>query len=248
VDHVILVSPAEPAPVKRSFELACAGAGLRWATSAIVEPMGVDFAWTDGAGNEFVGMQRKELKDFIASAVQDDRLQREIGQMRGRVSCPMVVIEGKIKFTNDDVLLWNSWGQTITRKQWDGMLFSLAHQGVHVRFTQSIDETTRLIVNYYQWSQKERHSSLMTRPGPTSVWGRVDNRDYAIHLVQGLPGIGYELAARIVDRCSEGGAGMVPFVWREDVTRDVLTSVDGIGKVKADKILNLLGRAGHQDG
>jgi ERCC4-type nuclease len=240
----ILVSPAEPAVMKRALELVIATgeAGVSMLSSATTEKMGLDFAWVD-ARDEFCGVQRKELKDFIASATVDDRLSREIGQMRGLVEVPVIIIEGKVKWTADDALLWNGWGQTITRRQWHGMMYSLALQGVHVWTTENMAGTARMIYDYHAWSQKARHNSLMTRPGPRSAWGSLDHRDYAIHLVQGLPGVGYEIAARIVDKFAAEGRGMIPFKWDDVVDESWLTGIDGVGKVKADKILRAINGA-----
>lgn len=238
----ILVSPAEPASVKLALEQAAMSAEtvggeamVRIVSSPTTERMGLDFAWVD-ARDQFCGVQRKELKDFIASATQDDRLSREVGQMRSLVEVPMVVIEGRLKWTTDNVLLWNSWGQKITRRQWHGMMFSLALLGVHVLRTNDVRETARMVVDYHLWSQKDRHSSLMQRPGPTSPWGTPSNRDYAIHLVQGIQGVGYETAAKIVDKAG----GKVPFQWKTGISRDWLTEIHGIGSVKADKILRAI--------
>lgn len=179
------------------------------------------------------GVQRKELKDLIAS-VGDGRLAKEVVQMRAAgVPIPMVIVEGSIRFDTAGNLVWNSWGQTFTKNQWRGMLWSLMNEGVHIEYTKDVQETVEFIQTYGRWTLKAKHSSMMRRPGPFSPWGKVTNEDYAVHLLQGFDGLGTDRAKAIVKHF-----GKVPLAWT--VTERELMEVPGIGKTLARKMLEAL--------
>lgn len=216
----LLISPAEPVAIRAIGKV-----------SQLPERNGVDFMFP--AQGKWVGVQRKELHDLISS-IADGRLQRELGQM-GKLDIAMLIIEGPIKWTLDGALMLSGYGQPFTRKQLYGLMWSVRRKGVWVERTESMDETIEVVEMLEAWATKAKHSSLDRRPGPTSVWGKPDHIDYARHLVMGLPGVGPELAARIVERF-----GGVPFGWR--ITEDELREVQGVGKVKAKAIYGALGR------
>ena len=62
------------------------------------------------------------------------------------------------------------------------------------------------------------------RPGPVSMWGKADNREWQMHLLQGLPGIGVEMAGRVLDELG------MPLQW--SVTEEELLRVPGMGPKK----------------
>jgi ERCC4-type nuclease len=195
--------------------------------STLPERYGCDVAWP--ANGQWWGVQRKEIKDFIAS-VQDGRLAKEIGQMRQTVM-PTVVLEGRVRFTAG--MLDGVYGKGVTEQQYRGMVYSLARQGVVLLRSEDQRGTAAEVKYLYAWSQKDRHGGLMKRPGPTHQWGKADNRDFQEHFLMGLPGVGPELAGRIIDRF-----GGVPMACT--VTGEELMTVDGIGKQKAAALYQAL--------
>lgn len=214
------VSPAEPEVLRRIGEV-----------SSVPEQYGVDFLWR--AHGQWWGVQRKEVKDLLAS-VTDGRLSKEVQQMRSSVGEAMVIIEGSVTWTVEGVLMTKGYGNGMwTRSQWDGLMFSLLHEGAKVIRSGGLKETADLVKGYETWSMKEKHMSLKGRPGPQVMWGRPGNKDYQIHLLMGLPGVGYELAKRIVEHF-----GGIP--WRWTVTRRDLMEVEGIGKGKVERIFGAL--------
>jgi len=200
--------------------------------SSVPEEYGADFLWR--AHGLWWGVQRKEVKDLLAS-VADGRLSKELAQMKSLES-PLLIIEGTTTFTVDGVLMSRgSWGQDWTRQQWNGLSFSVLNMGVGIVRSSGLKETAGLIRGYKVWSEKEKHAGLKTRPGPQVKWGRPGNKDFQIHLLMGLPGVGYELAKRIVERF-----GGVPWYWT--VTEEQLMQVEGVGKKKAEAMLRCLER------
>ena len=203
--------------------------GLATEVSMLPERYGCDILWR--ARDSWWGVQRKEIKDFIAS-IQDGRLAREVAMMKP-LPIKVVIIEGRVKWSTDDVLMIGSWNTNITRTQFEGMLMSLMEKGVHVTWTGSTRETARWTRQFAKWSSKLRHGSLERRPGPVSPWGNVSDEDWADHLLQGFDGMGTEKAKAIVKHF-----GGVPMQWT--VTEADLMQVPGIGKVLARRLLNAL--------
>lgn len=229
-DIEICVAPTErhPAMVRIAHKI-----------SNLPEQYGCDAIWR--SNGQWWGIQRKEVKDFIAS-VTDGRLAKELGQMKGHVTIPLVVIEGKLQWTSDGTLLNGSgYGRPITKTGYHGMLFSIVHEGANVFFTGSTDETAELIQHLAAWSQKETHTSLKTRPGPDqqSVWGKATNEDWARHFLQGFPGIGAGMAQAIIDHF-----GGIPLQWTVSIPE--LLKVPGIGKARAKALIDTFKKEEHQ--
>jgi DNA excision repair protein ERCC-4 len=192
-----------------------------WLCTNLPERYGVDFLWR--AKGSYCGAQRKELGDLLAS-VSDGRLAKEVQQMQ-MLMTKFLIIEGWPKWTDEGMMI-GQYGRAWSATQWRSMLRGVSAMGVVVEQSSCLETTRTLIEDLVSWTRKE-HRSLTRRPRPVSSWGKADNRDYQLHLVQGLPGVGPELAERIVDRFG------VPFGWR--VTREELAGVQGLGskKIKA---------------
>lgn len=210
----MLVSPAEPATLREPFTV-----------SALPERYGADFLFI--ANRQWVGIQRKEIKDFLAS-LYDGRLAKELAQLQS-IPYRVLVIEGNISWTNDGFMLHGSdYGRKVSRKQWKGLLWSVRAKGVWVEFSDNWIDTLGILGWLEEWFKKSKHNSLDTRPGPDSLWGKPSNRDYQKHLIMGLPGVGVELAERIIDKFG------MPFTWK--ISKEDLLCIDGIGVKKAEAI------------
>jgi ERCC4-type nuclease len=214
----MLVSPTEPPSLRALGK-----------TSLVPEQYGVDFLFSS---TEFglVGVQRKELKDFVAS-VQDGRLSKELGMMK-RLGLAMLVLEGRPTWTNDGLL-------TLTSTRWSmsqhlGTLWSVQLSGCWTSTTSTAQETSTLISAFMRWTAKPRHIGLESRPGPAAdEWGKVGNREWGIHLLQGFRGIGPVQAAAIYDHYRS-----VPLMWKVGLLD--LLDVPGIGNTRAERLLEAL--------
>lgn len=211
----MLVSPAEPRVLRELGN-----------TSSAPEKHGADYLWyakTIG----MVGVQRKEINDLIAS-INDDRLAREIPLLQ-RLDLAMVVIEGRLEWTNDGFLYGTSSGWS--RAQFLGTLWSLQLSGLLIGFTHSLTETTTYLSLFYRWTQKDRHSGLLRRSSKAKdEYGIASDRAWQVFVLQGFPGLGYERARAIVDHY-----GGLPLQWTAK-----LDEVDGIGKTTAGRLSRLL--------
>lgn len=182
----------------------------------------------------WVGIQRKELKDLIAS-VQDGRLSKEVMQMSacGRLHIKVLLVEGKAQWTTDGVFMGSGFGASWTLAQQRGLLWTARLNGLWVDFTDSIQDTRVWLRMMEQWAGKAKHDSLGKRPGAIGAWGKPDSKEFGCHLLQGLPGVGPELATRIIKHF-----GGVPWLWSVGVNE--LMEVQGIGKKKASEMMNAL--------
>jgi ERCC4-type nuclease len=234
---VILVSPAEPAPVCAALD----ERGVDWERSTHPENFGVDFLWR--ANETWWGVQRKTLPDFVAS-FRDGRLQREVAQMRGKVSMPVLVVEGNVGFTMDGLLMCGSRIERITREQWRSMMWTFASWGITVDFVPTTMASVQYVIDMVRWTEKAKHTSLTARPKLVdSAWGTPTNRDWGIHILQGFDGVGPELAGAIFDHF-----GRVPLSWttRSPGGTTVLAyepdllDIPGVGKGRAKKLIEAL--------
>lgn len=176
-----------------------------------------------------VGIQRKELSDLVAS-VRDGRLQKELAQMKA-LPLAAFLIEGKEQWTNDGLAMWSSsW----TRSQHLGTLWGIQSRGFWLAYSQDLTQTIAWLSAFEKWLAKERHVSLAVRPGQraSSVWGTSASEDYALHFLQGIPGVGIDIAKKIYDRFG------VPIAWT--ITDLDLQQIPGIGQKKAAAIISAL--------
>lgn len=164
------------------------------------------------------GIQRKEVKDLVASVRSSDRFSREVGQMK-QCNYGAWIIEGKWNWTQDGQSMAV---QNFDRAQYQGVVFSLLWHGYWVLLSDNPAQTCDIITHLMTWLEKDRHTSLLRRPNPVSEWGTPDSREWAIHMLQSIEGISYELASRIFDHF-EG----LPLAWT--VTKDDFLEIDGIG-------------------
>lgn len=210
----MLVSAAEPASLRTLGQY-----------SPLPESLGVDFLITCSLG--LVGVQRKEVHDLIASR-SDGRLARELAQMK-QLDVGVLLVEGRLKWTSDGQLSTShsKW----TRDQHLGLLFSIQSQRLWVNSSESLSESREYLSRLEKWMVKETHKGLNTRPKPQTSWGQLTDRDFGIHLIQGIDAIGPGVAGAIFDRFG------VPFTLT--VTKKDLESVPGVGPKRAEKIVRM---------
>lgn len=177
-----------------------------------------------------IGVQRKEFpNDFLAS-IHDGRLNMQVAQM-AQLDMAVLLLEGKQHWTTDGKLIRDRGGKRNgwSRSQHRNYLASVQMRGIHIQHSDSLIDTCAYLCDLQLWGNKGEHSSLRGRGAAQGdSWGRVTNRDYALYVIQGLPGIGPKQAAAILDTVG------FPFGLR--VTVEKLMTVPGIGKGRAEKI------------
>jgi len=175
-----------------------------------------------------IGVQRKEINDLLAS-LADDRLAREIPLLQ-RLDLAMVLIEGRLEWTNEGLLLGVS--SPFTRAQLLGVVWSLQLSGLSIGCSTSTTDTTQFLSLFYRWTMKNRHTGLLRKSQKASrdEYGQRTDRAWQIFTMQSFPGLGYERAKAIVDHF-----GGLPLQWTGK-----LDDVAGIGKTTADRLERLL--------
>ncbi len=216
----LVIAPTEPPSFKAIADV----------ISMAPERMGVDAMWaTKNWG--MVGVQRKEFGDLLAS-VADGRLAREVAQMQ-RLGLAVLVIEGRPRWTADGELVdrFRRWSKSSHR----GLVRSVQSKGVWVETSENTADTIEAVQDMIKWTAKDRHGSLDRRPKPTGAWGQASERDFALHLLQGIDGIGPVVAEAILDRFNN----QVPWMWT--CTFEELLTVPGLGPKTAEKAWAALG-------
>lgn len=216
---MLWVSPAEPP------ELRALGR-----THSLVEKYGSDFMFaTPTAG--LVGIQRKQFpEDFLASLRGNDRVSREL-QMMKSLDVGIWILEGMGNWTNDGFLVYGGRYKYFEYELW-GFQLTLGTMGFNLFRVRDMRATKLLIERIQLWAAKPDHDSLLVRPKP-GQWGTAGSREWAIHFLQGLPGIGHASAEKILDAF----AGKLPF--RPDFRFDELEFA--IGPAKARVVCELFG-------
>ena len=214
----LLISPTEPTEIKRLGR-----------TSSKPEKYGADILWF--AHRLKFGVQRKQFPgDFLAS-LYDDRLYKEMAQMKA-LDRGILVLEGYGDWTDDGHLIDR---RRFTKRQMFNLINSVAFEhGVPVTRVRNVNETVQAVTSFYAWSEKVDHRSLETRPNPGSMWGKATSREWQLHVLQSFEGVGPKQAAAILDHF-----GKVPIRW--EVTAKELMEVKGIGKMTAEKLMRALG-------
>ena len=217
----MLCSPTEP---KRLRDLGT--------TSSEPERHGADFLIV--AGKRRIGVQRKEFPSDLLASLTDSRLYGQLPLLRD-LEHAVLIIEGRGRWTEDGELIGTKY-QRFTKQQFNGLLFSIMFEfGIPSMIVKDMDETAEVLGLLDAWAAKSKHMSLRSRSGPSkNSFGSSSKAHLAQHLIQGFPGIGPELAGRIVTHF-EG----VPLTWTHSV--EELMEVEGLGKVKAQAMYDALG-------
>ena len=217
----IIVAPTEPVALRKLGRV-----------SLVPETMGCDVLVI--AGGKKIGVQRKEVGDLLGS-LDDGRLAMQLAQMStAALDARVVLVEGELAWSRDGTLL-GTWsgrgGRAWTRKQIVSVQWSLAAEGVWWVEARGLEDTCAWITETEAWWAKgvDGHRGIRGRPAAPSAWGRARNVEWAAWVLQGWPGIGAELARRIVQEYG------LPVQWT--LTVEQLAKVKGISKERAAKII-----------
>lgn len=214
---IVIVSTTEPKNLRNQ----------PWAiTSTAPEEFGCDVLVFGEAVT--VGIQRKAVPDLIAS-MGDGRLSEQQILMEGLSGIPMVVIEGPLSYDHNDNLVYDSWGRSVSKKVIRRTMMSLRLRGVAVEYAQDLKDTIEWIELIMDWADSHSHSTF--RPRVTvekGDWGERRIQHYRKSILMCLPGIGDELATRILEQG-----------WPLRLVED-LSEIPGVGPKKLAKIMEVL--------
>jgi ERCC4-type nuclease len=172
-----------------------------------------------------VGLQRKTVTDLFAS-IRDGRLTRSVSAMSA-LDVAVLVIEGEVRWSAEGFAEpTGPTGRPVTswhRDAYRSLLWSVRARGIWVEAVPDVDSTVATVLSLHRWAGKATHDTLDRRPG------RRGADPTAVHVLQGLAGIGPRLASRIVEHFQG-----LPIAWT--VTERELASVRGIGPVRARRL------------
>lgn len=222
---MILYSPVEPLEIRKLIR-------DQAKPHSLPEKYGADFLIL-GHG-VWVAVQRKTIPDLLGS-LEDGRLARETAMLK-RTDVPVLIVEGRPEYTGDGHLI-HAYQSRYTKEQIRNLLRSVSHEGIRVEYTDSAVDTVDAVIEMEKYYSKSVHRSLAVRPKAAAKtdWGTRYDRDWAIFLLQGFPGVGPALAAAIFDHFGE-----VPLAWT--CRKKELEQVDGIGKRRAEALWKALKR------
>lgn len=191
--------------------------------SSTPEQFGSDFLFAGAHG--LVGVQRKEIKDFIASS-RDGRLARELAKMTA-LHHAVLLVEGRWMWSSSGVSMIDP---TVSKDFIRGVLWSVQGEGLWISESDGVDDSIQVLGGLEKWAKRKHHRLTMRRlPGPKWEEG---SKEFWVHFLQGLDTVGVERAVSIVD-----WFGGCPDLWR--VTVDELMEVPGVGKGTAEKIVGM---------
>lgn len=212
-----LISPSEPAHIRALGRV-----------SSAPENYGVDILLI--SRHRRLGLQRKRFPEDLIASIADGRLSDQLTKMAD-LDRACVVLIGYPAWTRDGELVHKGYGG----RQWSfdtiwGTVASIGLEaGVATMWVRDEGEFCDLVGVLEKWNRKEKHSTTRTRSRPKAKGWGVSQKLQQAHFLQGLPSVGPELAERIVEHF-EG----IPMRW--EVRIEELMEVYGIGKVKAEKL------------
>ena len=160
-------------------------------------------------------VERKTLKDFAISIV-DGRLFKQAIRLNNSHLKGVLILEGSAKDTTD---------LGVTREAMQGALITISLiLGIPVLRAIDVAETAKLMVYMARQTQHMANSGIQ-RPG----YRPKNKRKRQLYILQGLPGIGYERATRLLDTFGSV-EGVV------SASSEELQVVEGIGEKIAEKI------------
>lgn len=182
-----------------------------------LKPMQLDVA--DFQVSERVGIERKEVNDFLSSIV-DGRLFRQMMELNEHFERPVVILEGEGLFELRD----------IHENSVRGALLSICvDHRIPILWAQSPLETAKFVAQMARREQIDYEKSVQIRGGkrPDTLKGRQE------YVVAGLPNVGAKLAKGLLEEF-----GSVEKVF--SASEADLKKVDKIGEKKARDIRRVL--------
>lgn len=218
----MLVAPAEP---KQFLELSGDNQ-----FSVEPEKYGCDFLmYPQGKA---CGVQRKECSDLIASVRADDRMSTGMSKMTA-LDRAAILFEGKWGWDKDgrSTKVKGAGRDGFLRSQFDGICMAAQANGVFVLFSDSIEDSIRVLRQYESFLSRESHHSLFTRPkSRIEEWGTARSRPWAIRFYQSWDGVSVVTAGAIYDAIG------IPLQWDDDIEAR-LKAIPGVGPKRIQSLM-----------
>jgi len=220
-----LITTNEPRPIKVKLP------------DLIECPMGFDIMLMTNNGN--VCIERKAVPGDLVASISDGRLGREILNMREESKFNVVLLQGRMKFDKDGLLVipgrtkvknpyrWNRKGLNNIRRTWEYV------EGCFTEYAQNSNDLVNVLNNIQDYFDKGKHLSMKSRPQIQTNWFVPSRGEKVIYFYQGLPGVATIGAKKLYDK--------FPSPW--DLYRASIEDIDDIPRIGiglATKIHNFL--------
>lgn len=218
---MLLISPTEPSHIRELGKV-----------SSTPENYGADILIISRQAK--LAVQRKRFPQDLVASLEDGRLADQLAKMSD-VDRACLLIVGFPVWTLEGELVWRNWsGRKWTLDSIFGALASaLFEAGVGHFWVRDEGEAVSLLGVLEKWNGKATHTTTRTRSRPKAKGWGLSREIQQAHFLQGLPGVGPELAGRIV-REFDG----VPLQW--SVGKGEMMRVHGVGKMKAEKMSEMI--------
>jgi ERCC4-type nuclease len=171
-------------------------------------------------GTVLIGVQRKTWPDFVASCM-DGRIGRQ-GQLMAQLPVRVLVLEGRPTWVHGTDVETGMPQARFVAQMWSLQ----AVWGWSVLPSGGLAETVEWVRGLGEWCKKAEHGRV-ARGKAKGKYGTATTRDRERWLLEGIDGIGPELAERIIERF-EG----VPLTWT--CAKEEMLEVEGVGKAKVE--------------
>lgn len=166
-------------------------------------------------------IERKTVTDLLNS-LKDGSLQNQVERLVLESDYPFLLIEGYWTSTRDNFIK-----HTAGTSGWDWVkvqmyLTTIQLSGVYILYTTNHKTTAATVLGLYKYFQKKEHTSL-SRARVLSIFPK-DINARRVKFLSVIPGIGPEIAKRILDRFT--GPANAILAWDED-----LLAIRGIGDI-----------------
>jgi DNA excision repair protein ERCC-4 len=173
--------------------------------------------------NDSLVIERKRVDDLVHS-VFDGRFFDQLGKLVEVCDTPLLVVEGDL---NDIRYLTSKW-----RAIEGALITAILGYGVALYYTRDYKHTAEFIKHLAEKIGSE--SLIVTRRFRKVLKPRGDDiREWQLHIVQSLPGVGIKTAHKLLERF-----GTVRAVF--NASQSELAVVEGISDEKASKIVRIL--------
>ena len=166
-----------------------------------------------------IGVERKNVDDFLQSLI-DGKLFKQVSQLRGAYSRPILILEGENLFTK----------RNINQNAIFGSLASISvDYGISVMSTKNASETANLLGVIAKREQKENKKVAAIR-GEKYQMSLPERQQF---IIEGLPNVSGVIAKRLLNRFGSV-RGII------NASEKELQEVEGVGKNIASDIVKLL--------
>lgn len=188
-----------------------------------------DYVFFSSKGEKVV-IERKTPGDLITS-FQTGRFQDQMKRIIEDADYPFLLIEGHLFATRDGFVKFGSQELRWRFTSIQSILMTAQFSGVYLVFSDNNEGTASMVENMFDYFQRDEHMSLM-RPKVFKMFPD-DMEATREAIVSMVPGIGPQLAKRLIDRF---GTPMEVFL----ANPEDLQEVNGIGPTKVEKMIEVM--------